>query len=175
MAGPTSSFTPDDYLNLLDTNAVGAFRLIREVVPHMQKQKSGRIVNITSLNGLVSLPNFGLYSSSKFAFEALGLALRYELAKDGILVTNIAPGAIASPAKFDMPHKSAREKFWLLKILMPMISYEKVAQAINSVLKDDMPPARVLLGADAKITFFLYRFLPISLWDNLMFYIWNKK
>jgi NAD(P)-dependent dehydrogenase (short-subunit alcohol dehydrogenase family) len=175
--GPTDSFTSHEYLDVLNTNTVGAFRLIHVVLPQMKLQKSGRIINITSLNGLVALPNFGLYSSSKFALEALGLSLRYELAKDGIWVTNIEPGAIArrkngNAKKF--PHIPAREKFWLIRILMPMIRQEKVIQKIEQVLKSSAPPARVILGQDARITTFLQRFLPQRIWDFLLRMVWNK-
>ena len=177
IAGPTSDFTPQDYLNILDTNAVGAFRLVRLVLPQMKKQKSGKIINITSLNGLISLPNFGLYSSSKFALEALGQALRYELAKDNISVTNVAPGAILSKSLKgkSLPHRSAREKFLLLKILMPMITQEEVVRKINSIIDNPHPPARAILGRDAKITYFLQKVLPFSVWDKLLLFVWNKK
>lgn len=176
LSGPTDRFTPQEYLDILDTNAVGAFRLIREVVPQMHSQKKGRIINITSLNGIVSLPNFGLYSSSKFALEALGLALRQELKKDGIWVTNIAPGAITSKTKLikDLPHVPAREKFWIIKKLMPMVTQEEVVAAIERVINNPKPPARVIFGRDAQITTFLQRFLPQKLWDFLLSFVWQK-
>lgn len=175
-AGPTDGFTTRDYLAVLNTNAVGAFRLIREVVPPMRSQNSGRIINITSLNGILALPNFGLYSSSKFALEALGLALRYELKKSGIWVTNIEPGAIQTKTKSvkRLPHVPAREKFWILKKLMPMVTEEEVVEAIEKVIGSKKPPARVILGRDAQITTFLQRFLPQRLWDLLLSFVWGK-
>ena len=178
LAGTTVDFSTKDCLDIFNTNVVGAFRLIRLVCPHFISQRSGRIINITSINGLVALPNFGLYSSSKFAIEALGLSLRYELAKYGIWVTNVAPGAIASENKGDtkkLPHKSAREKFLILRVLMPMVSRKKVVQKIIDVLDNHVPPARILLGVDAKIMSFLQRFLPQRLWDWLIRFIWEKK
>ncbi|OGM10393.1 hypothetical protein A2159_01945 [Candidatus Woesebacteria bacterium RBG_13_34_9] len=176
LAGETCKFGSNEYLNILNVNSVGAFRLIKKVVPIMKKQRSGKIINITSLNGLVSLPNFGLYSSSKFALDAQGIALRYELAKDGIWVINVAPGAIENKEKStNLPHKPAREKLWILKLLMPMISREEVSEKIEEIIKKPNPPARVILGNDAKITYFLQRFLPSCCWDKLMLYVWNKK
>lgn len=176
LVGPTNQFTPQEYLDILNTNAVGAFRLAREVIPVMRSQKKGRIINITSLNGLLSLPNFGLYSSSKFALEGLGLAMHYELKRSGIWVTNMAPGAIArkaEPAK-KLPHLPAREKFWLVRKLMPMISQEEVVEAILKVINNPRPPARVVLGRDAKIITFLQRFLPQRLWDSLLSFVWER-
>ena len=177
LVGSTPDFEPQEYKNILDTNAVGAFRLMRLVIPGMKSRKSGKIINITSLNGLVSLPNFGLYSSSKFALEALGQALRYELAKDNISVTNVAPGAILSTSlkKKSLPHRSAREKFFLLKILLPMITQENVVTEIGKIIDSPHPPGRVILGRDAKITYFLQKYLPFWVWDKLLLFIWNKK
>lgn len=178
IVGPTANFSPQEYLDILDTNAVGAFRLIKLIYPYMKAKRSGKIINIVSLNGVISLPNFGLYSSSKFALEALGLALRYEFAKDGVWVTNIIPGAIAKPKAEDdkkLPHKTVREKFFLLKLIMPMISQEKVVNKILQILENPRPPARVILGADARITHILYKLLPVSIWDRLVRFVWYKK
>ena len=177
IVGPTDRFTTKAYLDILNTNTVGAFRLIREVLPHMRSKRSGRIINITSLNGLLALPNFGLYSSSKFALEALGQSLRYELNTYGIWVTNIEPGAIAKkdPAGGKrLPHTPAREKFWIIKKLMPMITQEEVVKRIEGVIVNPTPPARVIIGRDAQITTFLQRFLPQRIWDFLLCLVWNK-
>jgi len=176
LTGPTDFFTAQEYINILNINAVGAFRLIREVTPQMRFQKNGRIINITSLNGILALPNFGLYSSSKFALEGLALALRYELKKDNILVTNIEPGAIANKIVLSkkISHIPAREKFWLIRTMMPMITQEKVIREIEKVINSPKPPARIILGRDAKITTFLQRFLPQRLWDYLLSFIWQK-
>ncbi|MBU3957253.1 SDR family oxidoreductase [Patescibacteria group bacterium] len=176
LTGPTADFTPKEYLDILDTNTVGAFRLIREVVPQMRSQENGRIINITSLNGIIALPNSGLYCSSKFALEALGFAMRYELKKDGVWVTNIAPGAITSERKSVKrnSHLSARKRFWLINKLMPMVTQEKVARAVERVIKDPKPPVRVILGRDTQIITFLQRFLPQRLWDFLISFIWQR-
>lgn len=176
LVGPTERFTPQEYLDILDTNTVGAFRLIREVIPKMRSQKNGRIINITSLNGIISLPNMGLYSSSKFALEALGFAMRYELEKDGVWVTNIAPGAITKEEKSsgESSHLSVREKFWVIKKLMPLISQEEIARAIEKVIKEPKPPAQAILGRDTKVITFLQRFLPQKLWDSLLSFIWQR-
>jgi len=179
LVGPTENFTSQQYLDILNTNTVGPFRLIREVIGQMRAQKSGRIINITSLNGVLALPNFGLYSSSKFALEALALALRYELKKEGIWVTNIEPGAIAQKSIKPkvikkIPHRPAREKFWILKILMPMVVQEEVVKTVEKIIDNPKPPARILLGRDAQITTFLQRFLPQPVWDWLLSFVWQK-
>lgn len=177
IVGPTTDFSSEDFLKILNTNPVGAFRLIKRVVPYMKKQKSGKIINITSLNGLISLPNFGLYSASKHGLHALGVALHYELRKYGIWVTNLAPGAIASYEKSSkaLPHKPAREKFKILKFLMPMVTRSSVADKVEKLIDSSNPPVEVIMGADARITTFLKRFLPSFAWEYLMSLVWNKK
>lgn len=176
LVGQTDKFDIIDYKNILDVNSIGAFRLIKKSLPLM-KENGGRIINIVSLNGVVAFPNFGLYSSSKFAEEALGTSLRYELYKENIFVTNIIPGAIKREKELDkgLPHKSAREKFVLLKILMPMLTYKDVARQIIKCVENPCPPARVLLGNDALLTCFLNKLVPNNMWDKIMLYVWNKK
>lgn len=176
ISGPSLSFNEDDFKNLLDINLLGPFRLIKSIYPFMKQRGGGRIINITSLNGLVSLPNFGLYSSSKHALEALGNALYYELYKEKIFVTNLAPGAIEKKGGgLTFSHKPAREKFFLLKFLMPMLSPEKVADSIVNLLQNPNPPPTLVLGSDAKILLALKRFLPGFIWWYLMRYVWEKK
>ncbi len=178
LAGPATDFSSEDFLKILDTNTVGAFRLIKYAVPYMKKQRRGKIINITSLNGLLSLPNFGLYSASKHGLHALGVALHYELAKYGIFVTNLAPGAISSGLEGKgklFPHKPAREKFRILNFLMPMVTREQVAQKIQEIMETPRPPAQIVMGADARITTFLKRFLPPFAWEYLMNFVWSKK
>jgi NAD(P)-dependent dehydrogenase (short-subunit alcohol dehydrogenase family) len=176
--GPTVEFDSKAFIEILDVNAVGAFRLMKNVHPHMKDQKSGKIINITSLNGLISFPNFGLYNASKFAIEALGTALSYEWQRDGIFVTNIAPGAIKSESKDSnqsLSHKPAREKFLVLRILMPLVSQQKIISKIEAVINSSSPPTQVILGMDAKITTLAKRFMPFWAWDRLLRFVWNKK
>ena len=82
ISGPSLGFSESDFRDIVNVNLFGVFRLIKNIYPLMKMNGGGKIVNITSLNGLISLPNFGLYSASKHALEALGDALYYELYKD---------------------------------------------------------------------------------------------
>jgi NADP-dependent 3-hydroxy acid dehydrogenase YdfG len=79
---------------MFDVNVFGVLRLIRAVAPHMRRQKTGRIINISSIAGKLSTPANGTYSATKFALEALSDALRLELAPFGIQVILVEPGAI---------------------------------------------------------------------------------
>jgi len=178
LSGSMQSFSDIEFLDLLNTNAVGAFRLIKLAYRHMRKQKYGKIINITSFCGRVALPNFSLYCASKFALEAMGEALYYEFAKKNIHVTTIAPGAMIE-TKYtkvsDQKRAWQRDKLFLLRVLMPSLSHEEINKKIHTILQSDSPPKSVLMGRDTNITFFLQRFLPNSIFDKLMFYVWNKK
>lgn len=82
----------DEVRGQMETNFFGTVRTIHAVIPHMRAQGAGRIINVSSLAGLVSLPFQAYYSASKFALEALNEALRMELSGSGIDSTNINPG-----------------------------------------------------------------------------------
>lgn len=172
LAGPTLDYSAEDFKKILDTNVIGAFRLIKAAFSFPVKPRL--VINITSLNGFLSFPNFGLYSASKFAMEALGLALRYELAST-TKVVNVAPGAIYSESSKTMPHKSAREKLWILRWLMPFTYQEDIARVIDKLIRASSVPARVLIGRDAHIINMMQKILPFSLFDRIIFFIWRKK
>ena len=77
-----------------EVNVFGYARFMQAVLPHMRQQKSGRIINITSILGRVPIPGFGWYTASKHAVEALSETLRSEVMGSGIDVILIAPGLI---------------------------------------------------------------------------------
>lgn len=79
---------------MFDANVFGAMRMIQAVVPHMRQQKTGRVINISSIVGKLVTPANGTYSATKFALEALSDALRLELAPFGIQVVLVEPGSI---------------------------------------------------------------------------------
>jgi len=79
-----------------ETNFFGTHRMCRAVLPHLRAQRSGHIINISSLAGHVPLPFQGLYSATKFAIEAYSATLRMELRPFGIAVSMIEPGDFAT-------------------------------------------------------------------------------
>lgn len=94
MQGALEEVSDEQTRQVFDVNVFGALRMIRAVVPHMRKQQSGRIINISSIAGKLATPANGTYSATKFALEALSDALRLELDAFGIQVVVIEPGAI---------------------------------------------------------------------------------
>ncbi|MGY0400177.1 MAG: SDR family oxidoreductase [Ostreibacterium sp.] len=93
IAGYLEEASEADVQKQMGTNFTGVVNTIQEITPTMRKQKSGVIVNITSLAGSVGMPMLSLYNASKFAVEGLSDSLQYELEPFGIQVKTIAPGA----------------------------------------------------------------------------------
>lgn len=87
---PTSD---EEWRYVVDSNLTSAFRCIRAAAPHMLQQKWGRIINISSAEGLRGVQMHSLYSTSKAAMEGLTKSLALEWARSGITVNAIAPGA----------------------------------------------------------------------------------
>src|ERR1043165_3857532 len=92
--GPTSEISDAEMRRQYETNVFGLMNVTRAFLPRMIERRAGRIINISSVGGRITLPYFGVYSSTKYAVEALSDALRYELRPFGIDVALIEPGVI---------------------------------------------------------------------------------
>ncbi len=90
--GPIETLPLEFVKMQMDTNFMGLVHLTREVLPVMRKQKSGTIINLGSIGGLMGLPFQGFYSASKFAIEGFSEALRMEVKQFNINVIVINPG-----------------------------------------------------------------------------------
>ena len=92
--GAVEDFSIDEIKAQFDTNFFGAIRVIQSVLPLMRKQRTGIIVNISSIGGRIAFPFSPSYASTKFALEGLSEALQYEVDQFGIKVILIEPGII---------------------------------------------------------------------------------
>jgi NAD(P)-dependent dehydrogenase (short-subunit alcohol dehydrogenase family) len=96
LIGPLIELEASELRRQFETNVIGLAALIRAVAPHMIGRKSGKIVNISSISGVLPTPFAGAYSSTKAAVTALSDSLRMELAPFGIQVITVQPGGIKS-------------------------------------------------------------------------------
>jgi NAD(P)-dependent dehydrogenase (short-subunit alcohol dehydrogenase family) len=92
LLGAVEEGSDDDVSKMFEVNVHGLLRVTREILPHLRKQRSGHVVNLSSMSGLTGIAGFGLYCASKFAVEGLSEALAQELAPLGIRVTIVEPG-----------------------------------------------------------------------------------
>lgn len=90
--GPLAHMSRDDFESAMNVHLWGPFHTMMAAIPAMHRQGGGRIVNISSIGGMVALPHMAPYTASKFALVGLSDALRAELARQNIHVTTVCPG-----------------------------------------------------------------------------------
>jgi NAD(P)-dependent dehydrogenase (short-subunit alcohol dehydrogenase family) len=94
LVGPFEAQSDEQLRRQFDTNVFGMMNVIRAVLPHMRERKSGRIINVASIGGRMSLPLYSAYCSTKWAVEGFSEALSYELRQHNIKIKIIEPGFI---------------------------------------------------------------------------------
>jgi NAD(P)-dependent dehydrogenase (short-subunit alcohol dehydrogenase family) len=141
MLGALEEVSEEQTQQVFDVNVFGALRMIRAVVPHMREQRSGRIINISSIAGKLSTPVNGTYSATKFALEALSDALQMELALFGIQVVLVEPGAIKT--RFDGTAQTLAQNI-LLKSASPYRSLYKQSDQFAASMRKDEPGPEVV-------------------------------
>lgn len=161
--GCLEDITVDELKAQFETNFFSIARIIQEVAPIMREQKSGTIVNISSVAGRIGFPASPGYISSKFALEGLSESLRYEFAPFGINIIIIEPGVIKTNffgsmkmpknAKKDSPYGDITSKVVAgVKMMSEMGTPPKeVADAIIKSLKEKNPLPRYAVGNDAQM------------------------
>jgi short-subunit dehydrogenase len=92
MAGAIEEATEDEFMPMFNTNFFGLIRVTQALLPHYRSRKTGHILNLSSIGGLVATPGMGFYNATKFAVEGLSEALAQEVAPLGIKVTIVEPG-----------------------------------------------------------------------------------
>jgi len=161
--GPVETMTVDDYKEAMATNLWGELYPILAVLPHMKAQGSGRIANVVSVGGKVSVPHLLPYSVSKFALTGLTEGLRAELVKDNILVTGIYPGTIRTGGHTHAEFKGDKNSeftWFALSDTVPVISTsaESAAKSLwNAVLHGD---SEVVIGWNARLAIVFHNLFP---------------
>jgi NAD(P)-dependent dehydrogenase (short-subunit alcohol dehydrogenase family) len=147
---------------LFETNFFGLFNVVKEVLPQLRSQRSGHIVNMSSLAGTMGIPGMALYSASKFAVEGLSEALAGELGAFGIRVTIVEPGGFRTDFAGRSIGKSERvlsdyadTPGGALRAMLAQYHGRepgdpvKAAGAILKLVDSPSPPLRLALGPDA--------------------------
>lgn len=118
-AGPWYTQERRDFEASMSIIFWGTYNMTYAVLPQMKKQGGGRIVNIASIGGKVSVPHLLPYASAKFAVVGFSEGMRAELAKDGIVVTTVAPGLMrtGSPINTIIKGSKNREEYTLFKLM----------------------------------------------------------
>ena len=158
--GCTEDITLDDFRKQFDTNFFSIVRIIQEVSPIMRNQKSGTIVNISSVVGKIGLPGSPAYISTKFALEGFSECLRYELGQFGIKTTLIEPGVIKTnffnsmkipESKTDPKYKELTDHILAgLKMMAEMgTPPSQVADVIVKAINSNEILPRYIVGTDA--------------------------
>jgi NAD(P)-dependent dehydrogenase (short-subunit alcohol dehydrogenase family) len=108
VTGAVEEASETQIAGVYETNVFGLLRVTRAVLPYLRKQRSGHIVNLSSIGGLTGMPGWGIYNSTKFAVEGLSEALAAELAPLGIGVTIVEPGPFRTDFLGGSLEKAAR-------------------------------------------------------------------
>lgn len=125
--GPVETMVVADFEQAMATNFWGPLHAILAVLPQMRKRSEGRIVNIASIGGKISVPHLVPYSASKFALVGLSEGLRAELAKDGIRVVTVSPGLMrtGSPRHAIFKGRHRAEYAWFsISDAFPLLSMD---------------------------------------------------
>ena len=182
LTGAIEDVSDDDARHLFETMVFAPMRLARLTLPVMRANGGGRIVNVSSIAGLVSSPLAGWYTGAKHALEALTDALRVEVARDGVQVVLIEPGGFKTGIWEDMTrdierheqagsrNTSAYERsLQFQRLLEPIMgSPDQCAAVIAGALTSRMPRNRYLVGIDAQALRLADRLTPSLIQDRFL-------
>ena len=144
-----------------DVNVFGAVAVAKAFLPRFRERRSGFIVNVTSMGGMITMPGIAYYCGSKFALQGISEVMRAEMAPFGVRVTALCPGSFRTDwagrsmvrtersiadydALFD-PIRQARQS----KSGKQLGDPDKLATAVLDLIESDAPPPQLLLGSDA--------------------------
>jgi short-subunit dehydrogenase len=170
LGGTFEELSEPDFEWLFGINFWGVVRMTRALLPLLHKSDEARIVNISSLFGLIAPPGQTAYTASKFAVRAFSESLRHELAATPIGVTVVHPGGVATsiaknsrlPQSLSVEDAAKRRMFFDSFLTMPP---ETAGEIIVRGVENRK--VRILVGADAIRAALLERLMPVSYWNVL--------
>ena len=161
VAGAIEEVSEAEFMPMFETNVFGLLHVTRAFLPQLRKQRSGHILNLSSIGGVVASPGMGYYNATKFAVEGLSEALAGELGPLGIKVTIVEPGPFRTDflgrsgvvaekriADYDTTAANMRKYFAENDGKQPGDPVRAV-HAMMQVVDSPAPPLRLLLGASA--------------------------
>ena len=170
VGGTFEQVSEEDFEWLFEINFWGVVRMTRAFLPLLRKSDDARVVNLSSIYGVVAPPEQTAYSASKFAVRGFSESLRHELQASGIGVTVVHPGGVATsiaekarvPAGVSEEEIARRhERYRKLLRMPPEVAGELIVRGV------ERRQSRVLVGSDAKAISLIARLLPTSYWKVL--------
>ena len=159
--GTLEESSMDELRQQFEVNVFGAVAMMKAILPHMRKRREGRILNVTSMGGLMTVPGLSYYHGSKFALEGISSSLAKEVRPLGIFVTAVEPGMFRTDwagrsmvrtkrqiADYDAIFDPIREARKARSGQQPG-DPAKAAKVIAEFLNTPNPPLHLLLGPDA--------------------------
>ncbi|QEC78923.1 SDR family oxidoreductase [Mucilaginibacter ginsenosidivorax] len=151
--GATEEVSEEEARAQMDTNFFGTLWVTQAALPVMRKQKSGHIIQISSIGGVIALPVLGIYHASKFAVEAFSESLAAEVAELGIKITLVEPGGyetdwLGTSSKQSKPLEAYDQIKESFKKVMGSQSFDpkKTGPIMLKLIDEKNPPLRLLLG-----------------------------
>ena len=180
ITGPLEEIPTEEIKNNFETNFFGPIEVMKAVLPQMRAQKSGLIINVTSIAGYMGLPYRSVYSASKGALELITEALRMEVKSFGIQITNVAPGDFATniaSGRFHAPliKDSAYEIPYgnTLKMMDEHVDSgsnpNEMAEVVYRIIETKEPRIHYKVGAFLqKFSIVLKRILPDKVYEKML-------
>jgi short-subunit dehydrogenase len=182
LVGPLVEISDAKLREQFDVNVFGLMSVTRAFLPKMMQRRKGRVLNVTSVSGRISLPIFGAYHASKWAVETMSDSLRMELRPFGVHVVVIEPGTIRT----DFAERSRREASEVEgprspyapvyahidaaaeKLMAQAVGPEVISRAMLRAIEARRPHARYTAPFHAKVGMYLVKAMPTWLTDAVM-------
>jgi NAD(P)-dependent dehydrogenase (short-subunit alcohol dehydrogenase family) len=180
ITGPVEETPTAEMRNNFETNFFGPIEVMRAALPQMREQRSGLIINITSIAGYMGLPYRGVYSASKGALEIISEAVSMEVKSFGINITTVAPGDFATNIASGRYHapviKGSAYEVPYGATLNEMNSHvdsgsnpDEMAMAIYRIIQEKNPKLHYRVGAFMqKFSIVLKRVLPDRIYESML-------